>query len=67
MGGVASPDPVVVDLRAGAAGTRVAHLPEVVLHVTLQDVALRNTAGGSLGKSEASFFKCKKGILTCRD
>ena len=40
--GIPAPDAVVVDLTAGAAGARVAHLPEVVLHAAGQDASLFN-------------------------
>mmetsp|Transcript_14965 Transcript_14965/g.41000 ORF Transcript_14965/g.41000 Transcript_14965/m.41000 type:complete len:731 (+) Transcript_14965:541-2733(+) len=39
--GISPADAVVVDLCAWAAGTGVAHLPEVVLHVEGQNLALR--------------------------
>ena len=35
-------DSIVMDLRARTAGTRLAHLPEVVLHVAGKDVVLRH-------------------------
>lgn len=38
--GVSVADAVVVDLAAGAAGSRVPHLPEVVLHAARQDASL---------------------------
>mmetsp|Transcript_136892 Transcript_136892/g.425291 ORF Transcript_136892/g.425291 Transcript_136892/m.425291 type:complete len:213 (+) Transcript_136892:2805-3443(+) len=41
MGRVAATDAVVVDLRARPARARVAHLPEIVLHVERQNLALR--------------------------
>ena len=44
VGGVASADAVVVQLGAGAARARVAHLPEVVLHAALEDVVLGEVA-----------------------
>lgn len=38
--GVPAPNAVVVDLAAGAAGARVPHFPEVVLHAAWQDASL---------------------------
>ena len=38
-----------MDLRAGAAGTRVAHLPEVVVLVAVDDVILRHVLGPVAG------------------
>lgn len=40
MRGVPSSDAVVVDLTAGAAGTGVSHLPEVILHAAWKDTSL---------------------------
>ena len=54
VGGVPTADPVVVDLRAGTARPGVAHLPEVVLHVALQDTALRDPARGGGGREDVS-------------
>ena len=50
---------VVVDLRTGSAGARVAHLPEVVVLVAVQDVVLRQEAlpdDGSLVVAVQAFF-----------
>ena len=50
---------VVVNLRAGAAGTCVAHLPEVIVLVAIEDVILRQETlpdGGSLVVTVESFL-----------
>lgn len=45
VGGVAASDAVEVDLAAGPAGARVAHLPEIILHAAGQDAALLHPEG----------------------
>lgn len=39
--GIPVPNPVIVDLTARAAGARVSHFPEVILHIARQNPALR--------------------------
>ena len=55
LGGVAPTDAIEVDLAARAAGTRLAHLPEVVLHVAGNHVIFRQELAPQRARLEVGF------------